>query len=233
MGVYHDCIAKIERVFLVAAVPIVLSASMVTPAFADDRQVLATSAVSLLSNAYSIMTMIVIPIATLILALEALKILVGDEKAVEAGQKKIGRILLGTVLMFAAPLLAEAVMDWFKTGTTFNALPPDGTDAQSAFWSSIMGIYSFAVSVICAGTTVVVAASSITIIIGNQKDVEKATMQMKYAIIAMVCLLLLPAVVNATVNLLGSAGYDPARAGTYSFGVPDIFSPGSGGAGRA
>lgn len=219
--------SKVKKFLFLAMVCIFLYLLNPT-AYADSpvQQTVASKATRFLSNIYGLLTMIVMPIATVFFTVECIKVLIGNEKAVEAGVAKIKKIFFGIILLFAAPMIVQQIYVWFKyNGYNDNTLALEGSDPtgiNKTFLPAIMGIYSFAVSIICAGTTVVVAASSISIIVGNQKEVDKAMMQIKIAITGMICLLLLPAVASAVIHFLGNSGYQLTPETKYDFGVPKV-----------
>lgn len=66
-------------------------------------------------KAYGLMTSIVMPIAALVFAVLALKMLLGSQKSVEEGQKGLIKVLIVIALVFTAPIIISEVAGWFSS----------------------------------------------------------------------------------------------------------------------
>ena len=104
------------------AVAVITALVTVVPAFADTNGGLSSQLTSPikqgLSEVYSLMTAIVLPIAVIVLAICAIKIIWGNTKSAEEGKATIVRVIIALALIYLAPLLISTVSGWFSSYST-------------------------------------------------------------------------------------------------------------------
>lgn len=108
---------KISRIVLTLAV---LMTMLTVPAFAASgagSQI--SSAVSNgMKSVYGVITSVIMPIATVVFAFAAAKLLFGGQRAMEQGQGKLLTILLVLAGVYLAPIIIEEVAGWVKNLST-------------------------------------------------------------------------------------------------------------------
>ena len=110
---------KISRIVLTVAIIMTI---LTVPAFAAQgagSQI--SSAVSNgMKSVYNVITSVIMPIATVVFAFAAAKLLFGGQRAMEQGQGKLLAILLVLAGVYLAPIIIEEVAGWVKnlSGTT-------------------------------------------------------------------------------------------------------------------
>ena len=105
---------KISRIVLTLAV---LMTMLTVPASGAGSQI--SSAVSNgMKSVYGVITSVIMPIATVVFAFAAAKLLFGGQRAMEQGQGKLLTILLVLAGVYLAPIIIEEVAGWVKNLST-------------------------------------------------------------------------------------------------------------------
>lgn len=113
-------ISRISRLQKLAAyvLALVLTFAMLTVnAFASSDAITGTISSAIgsgMKSIYGLITSIILPIAAVIFAFAGLKMLIGGQRDIEAGQGKLLMILVVLIIVFFAPLIIEAMGSWFK-----------------------------------------------------------------------------------------------------------------------
>lgn len=71
-----------------------------------------------LSEVYTLLTAIVLPIAVIVIAICAIKIIWGNQRSAEEGKSAIIRIVVALALVYLAPLLVSTISSWFQSYST-------------------------------------------------------------------------------------------------------------------
>ena len=110
-------LTRIANFVSTAGVATITGAVLTISAFADSGAAssIADAVTEGMHDAYGLMTSIVMPIAALIFAVLALKMLFGSQRSVEEGQKGLIKVLIVIALVFAAPIIISEVSSWFSS----------------------------------------------------------------------------------------------------------------------
>ncbi len=110
LGEIKTKVTSLAFAFMVAAYCTVMTAA---PALADGVSEITSGIVGGTQKIWNILVAVVAPIAAVSLAICAVKILWGGQKAAEEAKSTAIRIVIGVALVLLAPSLVKAVKGWF------------------------------------------------------------------------------------------------------------------------
>lgn len=90
----------------------------VCPAFADETDEIISSIKDGLGKVYKILTAIVLPLAAIVIAITAVKMIGGSSRESEEGKNRIVRVLIALAVVYLAPLIisvASAIFSKYAT----------------------------------------------------------------------------------------------------------------------
>lgn len=116
--------AKTRKIALGLAMALMISVTLVSSiAFATTGNNISDNIFSGLSEVYSILWKIALPIAGVCLAFCAFKIWAGGERGMETAKRTALYTLIAMAIVFLAPVIVKTVAGWFNSsGNQFSTL---------------------------------------------------------------------------------------------------------------
>lgn len=119
MNIPHNTLATsnhragIRRALAMCALVALMAALLVCP-FADDVSTITDAVANGMKSVYNLIAAIALPIATVVFAVNAVKMLFGGMRGMEQAKQGLLTCVIVIALIWLAPLIINTVGGWFK-----------------------------------------------------------------------------------------------------------------------
>lgn len=96
------------------------------------------------------------------------------------------------------------------TAFAADEVPEAVTTEIASFLDEIKDFYDFAASIALPIATVAISWSGLNALLGDSRDMERAATTLKWVVIALAALYLLPSVISYGIKIFEDSGWDPS-----------------------